>query len=33
MTDDIPAAAMVITTTPEFPGREIEKPLGNVTHA
>ena len=33
MTDDIPAAAMVITTTPEFPGREIEKPLGIVTHA
>ena len=33
MTDDILAAAMVITTTSEFPGREIEKPLGIVTHA
>ena len=32
MIDDTPAAAMDITTTPDYPGREIEKPLGIVTH-
>ena len=32
MTDGTPAATMDITTTPDYPGREIEKPLGIVTH-